>query len=73
MKKIPLISFEKVTKTYITGPVKYQALKGISFSINKGEFVGIMGHSGSGKSTIMNIMGALDNPSTGRYKLKVKI
>ena len=72
MKKIPLISFEKVTKTYITGPVKYQALKGISFSIDKGEFIGIMGHSGSGKSTIMNIMGALDNPSTGRYKLKGK-
>lgn len=64
-----LISFENITKTYITGPIKYQALKGINFSIKKGEFVSIMGHSGSGKSTIMNIIGALDNPTTGTYKL----
>ena len=42
MKK-PLISFDKITKTYITGPVEYQALKGVSFKIDKGEFVFIIG------------------------------
>ena len=71
MKK-PLISFDRITKTYITGPVEYQALKGVSFKIDKGEFVSIMGPSGSGKSTIMNIMGALDTPTTGKYKLRGK-
>ncbi len=67
-----LIKFQDVTKTYITGPVKYQALKGINFSIRAGEFVSIMGPSGSGKSTIMNIMGALDTSTTGEYLLKNK-
>ena len=66
---LPLINFKGIPKTYITGPVKYQALKGIDFSINKGEFVSIMGHSGSGKSTLMNIIGALDTPTTGKYLL----
>lgn len=67
-----LIEFNKITKTYVTGPVKYQALKGINFKINEGEFVSIMGASGSGKSTIMNIMGALDISTTGEYLLKGK-
>ncbi|MBT3249810.1 MAG: ABC transporter ATP-binding protein [Candidatus Pacebacteria bacterium] len=67
-----LIDFKNITKTYVTGPVKYQALKGVSFSINKGEFVSIMGPSGSGKSTVMNIMGALDTSTTGEYLLKNK-
>ncbi|MEA3355101.1 MAG: ABC transporter ATP-binding protein [Patescibacteria group bacterium] len=72
MKKSLLIYFKNITKTYITGPVKYQALKGIDFKIRQGEFVSIMGPSGSGKSTIMNIIGALDTPTTGLYKLKGK-
>lgn len=72
MKKSPLIYFKDITKTYITGPVKYQALRGISFEIERGEFVSIMGPSGSGKSTIMNIVGALDTPTTGLYKLRGK-
>jgi putative ABC transport system ATP-binding protein len=67
-----LIEFKKITKTYITGPVKYQALKGVDFSIQAGEFVSIMGPSGSGKSTIMNIVGALDTSTTGEYLLKNK-
>lgn len=68
----PLIKFTGITKTYITGPVQYQALKGINFTINPGEFVSIMGHSGSGKSTLMNIIGALDTPTAGKYFLKGK-
>ncbi|MBU4397557.1 ABC transporter ATP-binding protein, partial [Patescibacteria group bacterium] len=68
----PIIKFEQITKTYITGPVKYQALKGIDIKINKGEFVAIIGHSGSGKSTIMNLMGALDSPTSGKYFLNGK-
>lgn len=68
----PIIDFQDITKTYITGPVRYDALKGISFTINKGEFVAIMGPSGSGKSTLMNIMGALDVATTGKYLLRGK-
>ncbi|MBU4210493.1 ABC transporter ATP-binding protein [Patescibacteria group bacterium] len=71
-KNNPIIKFEQITKTYITGPVKYQALKGIDIKINKGEFVAIIGHSGSGKSTIMNLMGALDSPTSGKYFLNGK-
>lgn len=67
-----LIKFEKIRKTYVTGPVKYEALKGIDINIKRGEFVAIIGHSGSGKSTIMNIMGALDSPSRGKYFLNGK-
>jgi putative ABC transport system ATP-binding protein len=67
-----LIRFHQITKTYVTGPVKYQALKGIDFDIKQGEFVAIIGHSGSGKSTIMNILGALDSPTSGQYFLNGK-
>ncbi|MBU3935587.1 ABC transporter ATP-binding protein [Patescibacteria group bacterium] len=68
----PLIRFQQITKTYVTGPVKCQALKGIDFDIRKGEFIAIIGHSGSGKSTIMNILGALDSPTSGQYFLNGK-
>jgi len=68
-----IISFNNIHKTYITGPVKYEALKGITFDILKGEFIAIMGRSGSGKSTIMNIIGALDVPTSGKYILNGKI
>jgi len=71
-KKKPLIEFKNITKTYVTGPIKYQALKGVSFSIFPGDFLSIIGPSGSGKSTVMNIMGALDVPTTGEYLLKNK-
>jgi putative ABC transport system ATP-binding protein len=67
-----LISLENIKKTYITGPVKYEALSGINLEIKKGEFVAIMGPSGSGKSTLMNIIGALDVSTEGKYLLKGK-
>ena len=67
--KEPIISLHNITKTYVSPETSYQALKGINLDICKGEFVAIMGHSGSGKSTTMHIMGALDTPTTGRYIL----
>lgn len=65
-----MIEIKNVTKTYITGDVKFQALCGMSFRIDEGEFVAIMGPSGSGKSTLMHILGALDTPTTGTYYLE---
>ena len=67
-----MIEIKNITKSYNTGEVEFQALKGISFTIKDGEFVAIMGPSGSGKSTLMNILGALDIPTTGEYFLDGK-
>lgn len=72
MAKESFISLENIKKTYITGPVKYEALSGINLEIKKGEFVAIMGPSGSGKSTLMNIIGALDISTSGKYLLEGK-
>jgi len=66
------IHVENVTKTYKTGDIEFQALKGVSFDIAAGEFVAIMGPSGSGKSTLMHILGCLDTPSSGTYVLDGK-
>ena len=71
-KKTPHIELEGVTKTYFSPGGDYQALKGINLQIHEGEFVAIMGASGSGKSTMMNIIGALDSPTSGVYRLKGK-
>ena len=67
VRRKPLISFDKVWKTYGRGEAKVHALAGVNLSIARGEFVAIMGPSGSGKSTSMNIIGCLDTPSEGRY------
>lgn len=61
-----LIKFKNVKKTYITGEKKYNALDGVTFSINKGEFVVILGPSGAGKSTLLNLLGGMDTVTSGK-------
>ncbi|MBU6231162.1 MAG: ABC transporter ATP-binding protein [Patescibacteria group bacterium] len=64
-----MIEIKNIKKTYVTGDMETNALRGVTFTIKDGEFVAIMGPSGSGKSTLMHILGCLDTPTSGTYML----
>ena len=68
--EVPAIQVEGVHKYYSLGEAKVHALRGVDLRIERGEFVAIMGSSGSGKSTFMNMLGCLDKPSSGKYLLE---
>lgn len=65
----PIIELDNIRRDFVVGEEVVHALRGVSFTINEGEFVTIMGTSGSGKSTLLNILGCLDTPTKGEYKL----
>src|SRR5215475_4590516 len=65
-----VIRVEEIHKYYELGETRVHALRGVSVAVERGEFVAVMGASGSGKSTFMNILGCLDRPSSGRYLLE---
>jgi putative ABC transport system ATP-binding protein len=65
----PVIEMQAIRKTYDTGKVKVEALKGIDLVVQPGEFLAVVGPSGSGKSTLMNLIGCLDTATEGSYRL----
>ena len=69
-RRSEVIRIHDLHKTYKMGDIEVQALRGINVAIQRGEFVAVMGASGSGKSTIMNILGCLDRPTSGAYFLE---
>ena len=66
----PLIALSRVTKVYGSGLAAVHALRGVDFQVQDGEFVAVMGSSGSGKSTCINIIGCLDTPTSGIYRFR---
>jgi putative ABC transport system ATP-binding protein len=66
---VPVIDLRRVTKRYASGEVAVHALAGVDLVVERGEYVAVMGASGSGKSTMMNILGCLDVPTSGQYHL----
>ena len=69
MAQKPVIELDSIRRDFVVGEETVHALRGVSFTINEGEFVTIMGTSGSGKSTLLNILGCLDTPTSGEYRL----
>ena len=70
MADAPLIRVEDLRKSYVVGDVTVHALRGVNLAIERGAFLAVVGASGSGKSTFMNIVGLLDRPTSGRYLLE---
>ena len=66
---VPVIELREIVKTYAIGEIEVRALRGVSVTVERGDFVAIMGASGSGKSTLMNVIGCLDVPDRGWYWL----
>lgn len=65
----PVIELDEVRKTYRSGTIEFEALRGVDVTIDEGEYVAVVGPSGSGKSTLMNLLGCLDTPTSGAYRL----
>src|SRR5689334_22783936 len=63
----PVIKLEKIARTFLIGDVEVHALRGVDLTVRPGEFVAIVGSAGSGKSTLMSVLGCVDRPSSGRY------
>src|SRR6188472_57393 len=70
---MPLLTAENLQKTYVTGEARVTALAGVSFAVEKGDFVALMGPSGCGKSTLLHMCGAMDRPTSGTVQLEAAI
>jgi putative ABC transport system ATP-binding protein len=73
LAKGTIIRAQDLWRTYVMGAEEIHALRGVTFTVEAGEYLAVMGPSGSGKSTLMNIVGCLDTPSKGSYELRGKV